>query len=287
MASSEMDVESNPTMELPSLELRLKEAEEILLKETAEASDFQKSKLRAQAARNWDIFYKRNTTNFFKDRHWTDREFAEELEPRGYSRRLLEVGCGVGNFIFPMLERNPDLFIYGCDFSPRAVEFVKENELYDESRCSAFVNDLTKDPLTLTIPKNSLDIVSAIFVLSAIPPEKLKDAVSNIASVLKEGGRVVFRDYARCDLAQMRFKSSSRVEKDLYVRQDGTLAYFFTIENTEKLFHQAGFNTVRIELVERNATNRKQGKFMQRIFVQAVFEKQSVCNDRIPVSSSV
>lgn len=30
-----------------------------------------------KAARYWDIFYKHNSINFFKDRHWLDREFPE------------------------------------------------------------------------------------------------------------------------------------------------------------------------------------------------------------------
>lgn len=40
-------------------------------------SDFKQMKLEREAQKNWDLFYKRNTTNFFKDRHWTTREFEE------------------------------------------------------------------------------------------------------------------------------------------------------------------------------------------------------------------
>ncbi len=40
-------------------------------------SDFKCLKLEKEAKKNWDLFYKRNSTNFFKDRHWTTREFTE------------------------------------------------------------------------------------------------------------------------------------------------------------------------------------------------------------------
>ena len=40
-------------------------------------SEFKKNKLELEAAKNWDLFYKRNKTNFYKDRHWTLREFEE------------------------------------------------------------------------------------------------------------------------------------------------------------------------------------------------------------------
>lgn len=50
--------------------------------------------------------------------------------------------------------------MYACDFSKRAVDMVKENENYDETRCKAFVCDLTVDKLTDNIPENSLDLVS-------------------------------------------------------------------------------------------------------------------------------
>ena len=31
--------------------------------------------LEKEASKNWDKFYMRNTTNFYKDRHWLFREF--------------------------------------------------------------------------------------------------------------------------------------------------------------------------------------------------------------------
>lgn len=43
---------------------------------------------------------------------------------------ILEVGCGVGNFLFPVLEESTaDAFFYACDFSPRAIAFVKVVDL--------------------------------------------------------------------------------------------------------------------------------------------------------------
>ena len=83
-------------------------------------------KLEQEAKRNWDIFYKHNTTNFFKDRHWLTREFPLlTSNPEDRQFRVLEVGCGVGNTIFPLLKENPRMFVYGCDLSPRAVALVQ------------------------------------------------------------------------------------------------------------------------------------------------------------------
>jgi methyltransferase-like protein 6 len=41
---------------------------------------------------------------------------------------IFEVGCGVGNFMFPLLEEEENIYFYACDFSKRAVEFVKVNK---------------------------------------------------------------------------------------------------------------------------------------------------------------
>lgn len=87
--------------------------------------------------------------------------------------------------------------------NPRAIELVKSNENYNEQRCKAFVCDVT-DPCAFMgdIPDSSLDLVSAIFVLSAIPPEKMKQVADNLKRVLKPGGKILFRDYGKSGLRE-------------------------------------------------------------------------------------
>ena len=63
---------------LPTCERVLtEEQKQHLAKDTNLVSDFKQTKLEKEAQKNWDLFYKRNSTKFFKDRHWTRREFKE------------------------------------------------------------------------------------------------------------------------------------------------------------------------------------------------------------------
>ncbi|KAJ9067132.1 hypothetical protein DSO57_1002618 [Entomophthora muscae] len=254
---------------------KVKKYDEILSKMEPTTTDFWKNKFKKEASKNWDLFYKRNTTNFFKDRHWINREFTELNESlnEGIPKVGFEIGCGVGNFIFPVLKENPQLFLHACDFSTRAIEFVKKHDEFDTSRCNPFVCDITKDDISSSIDQDSVDFASAIFVLSALPPEKMVGALLNIKKVLKPNGLIFFRDYAKYDAAQMRFKAENKLEDRLYVRQDGTLAYYFTIEELNQLFGEAGFKTVASEYVLRETVNVKKGISAERVFVQATFTK--------------
>ena len=67
-------------------------------------------RLEIDAQRNWDTFYKHNTTNFYKNRHYLVREFSELSsvlrDKKSDDKRaiLLDLGCGVGNAFWPMIE---------------------------------------------------------------------------------------------------------------------------------------------------------------------------------------
>ncbi|XP_023605268.1 methyltransferase-like protein 6 isoform X4 [Myotis lucifugus] len=159
------------------------EEEEKLKRDQTLVSDFKQQKLEKEAQKNWDLFYKRNSTNFFKDRHWTTREFEELRSCREFEDQkltILEAGCGVGNCLFPLLEEDLNIFAYACDFSPRAVEYVQQNPLYDTERCKVFQCDLTKDDLMEHVPPESVDVVLLIFVLSAVHPDKMHLVLQNI-----------------------------------------------------------------------------------------------------------
>ncbi|PRW58059.1 Methyltransferase 6 [Chlorella sorokiniana] len=231
----------------------------------------QAAKYEQQGARYWDLFYKRNFTNFFKDRHWLAREFPALLD----AAAVLEVGCGVGNTTFPLLEVNPSAQVYACDYAPTAVQLVKAHPDYAaSSRVHAFVADITADDLTAQVPAGSIDACTMIFVLSAIAPRLQRRAIRRVAATLRPGGRLLFRDYAAGDLCQERLAGEGRQQQlgdNFFVRWDGTCAYYFTEERVRAVFEAEGFVCEYIGAANKLLENRKKGEQMDRRFVQAVF----------------
>ncbi|CAM1326658.1 METTL6 (predicted) [Pycnogonum litorale] len=242
-------------------------------------SEFKQRKLEQDARKNWDIFYKRNETRFFKDRHWIKRELEELCLIRNDTAQeeskqvLLEVGCGVGNLIFPLIEESTAYFVYACDFSCRAIQFVQGNTLYDETKIKAFQCDVVKDNLADVIPAESVDVVTLMFVLSAIHPDNMGVALENIHKVLKPDGVILFRDYGLYDQAMLRFSPGSKLSENLYVRQDGTRAYYFSTECLSEIFTKSKYEVICNTYIQRKTENPKIGLSVPRIFVQAKFKK--------------
>ncbi|KAI7846222.1 hypothetical protein COHA_000292 [Chlorella ohadii] len=238
-------------------------------------------KYEQEGARYWDLFYKRNTTNFFKDRHWLAREFPALLD----AAAVLEVGCGVGNTTFPLLEVNPSAQVYACDYAPTAIRLVKENPAYAASgRVHAFVADITADDLTAQVPAGSVDACTMIFVLSAIAPALQRHAIRRVAAALRPGGRLLFRDYAAGDLCQERLSGEGKQQQlgdNFFVRWDGTCAYYFTeaspccgravADRVRSIFEAEGFDCEYVGAANKLMENRKKGEQLDRRFVQAVF----------------
>ncbi|KAI1304066.1 hypothetical protein EDD11_005240 [Mortierella claussenii] len=229
------------------------------------------------AAEYWNKFYAKNENKFFKDRHWLRIEFPElfqMVEADAGPKNVMEIGCGAGNTMFPMLmeSNNPELFVYGCDFSSTAVDVVRANPEYDEKRCNAFVWDLGADDIPPEVEPGSMDVLVLIFVLSALHPDKWENAMNNLFKLLKPGGLIVFRDYGRYDMAQLRFKKNRLLSDNFYVRGDGTRVYFFDSEEVVKLFGPK-FTVEQNAVDRRLIVNRLRQIKMYRVWLQGKFRK--------------
>ncbi|KIM90183.1 hypothetical protein PILCRDRAFT_59943 [Piloderma croceum F 1598] len=204
----------------------------------APVPDNEKSKYNENPSRHWNNFYKTNSSNFFRNRKWLHLEFPELLqatEQEAGPITITEIGCGAGNAVFPILasNKNPKLNLHAYDYSSQAVKLVQTNALYTDPPVGTIhgaVWDLTSsDTLPPGVEPGTVDIVILVFVISALHPDEWGRAIANIHKILKPGGLVLFRDYGRHDLTQLRFKAGRLLNENFYIRGDKTRVYFFEL----------------------------------------------------------
>jgi len=223
--------------------------------------------------KNWEKFYKNNKSNFFQDRHYILKEFTELKEDNRPSISLLDIGCGVGNSFYPLIKVKSNLIVYAFDFSNRAINNAKTHSIYEKIKNRIFLKKL--DLVNDEIDYPSCDYGILMFVLSAIKPEFHEKVIKKISEKINKNGILYFRDYARYDMAQIRFalRKKNKVGENLYMRKDKTLSYFFEQKEIENLFNKYNFKTVNSKLICRVIENRKENKKMNRLWLQIKFEK--------------
>mmetsp|Transcript_32904 Transcript_32904/g.69236 ORF Transcript_32904/g.69236 Transcript_32904/m.69236 type:complete len:533 (-) Transcript_32904:82-1680(-) len=137
--------------------------------------------------------------------------------------------------------------------------------------------------------EQSADIILLMFTLSAIGPHQqnhkhpnqprhsgVVNAVQNAARMLKEGGVILFRDYARYDDDQLQLNSvvGAQLCENFYVRgldenddedrsendsaTKGTGCYFFDLEEVREFAVNAGLEVLELEYITR--VYKKSGK---------------------------
>ncbi|KAL7722115.1 Methyltransferase type 12 domain-containing protein [Entamoeba marina] len=219
----------------------------------------------------WDKFYlkKRGFVASSSERNWMCREFKEIVYDPRDDIDVLEIGCGVGNSMVPLLRVNPSIKFYACDISKNAVLSVQEDE-YLQPYVTAFVHDITKPIPIETMPDNSVDYILLVFVLSTISPELFEQTLINLKRVLRPGGIFFFRDYAMGDMKEDIFEErGNKLSDRFYLRQDGTRIYFFTTEEISNLGKKLGFECIEEKVIEVTNINHKKQLTMSRKYVQA------------------
>ena len=278
--------------------------QQTLFQKDNKVSDFDKSRFNSQPEKWWDKFYSNNAANFFKDRKWLVQEFPilGKVTEEGYGPvTVLEVGAGAGNTAFPILamNQNPKLKLHACDYSKKAIDIIRAQSAYKSQPApilQADVWDAASEDLPPGLEAGSLDVILMIFIFSALSPDQWVAAVRNIFTLLKPGGEVLFRDYGRGDLAQVRFKKGRYLEQNFYVRGDGTRVYFFeaeelreiwggeatgaqasdadeAVEGVSNVVEDQRFEVVDLAVDRRMLVNRQRKLKMYRCWMQGRFRK--------------
>lgn len=255
------------------------------------------------AAERWDAFYA-SKPSFFKDRHLLRSAFPELMSesvraaperhmpplsasdpPAACDLFMVEAGCGVGNGVFPILRANPRMFALAFDFSAKAVALLRENPEYRADRVHGFEAELGDAETYVPVVRSRTEgrgahFATALWALSALPPgTQQRRAARGLADMLRPGGRVLVRDYAAGDMREAKFAGRGQAVADedgtgrLFLRGDGTFAYFFEKDELRALFEDAGLITDTCGYEERDVVNRRDDVTMRRRWVQAKFHK--------------
>ncbi|SMQ52500.1 unnamed protein product [Zymoseptoria tritici ST99CH_3D7] len=269
-----------------------------------QVSDFDKKRFNDQPEKWWNKFYSNNQANFFKDRKWLFQEFPvlAEVTKEGYGPvTVLEVGAGAGNTAFPVLalNHNPELRLHACDYSKKAIDVIRSQPAYLEQTGSILHADVWDAASSTELPpgltEGTVDVIVMIFIFSALSPDQWTQAVANAWNLLKPGGEVLFRDYGRGDLAQVRFKKGRYLDENFYVRGDGTRVYFFDQQELRHIWggvDEAGdaaastekessygtesshrFEILNLAVDRRMLVNRQRKLKMYRCWMQGHFRK--------------
>ena len=99
---------------------------------------------------------------------------------------VLDVGCGTGTNL--MLYREAGCNVFGIDLSPAMVEIAQKKL---GNRADIRLGDASKMPYS----DDSFDLVTAFFILHEMPNRIRPAVISEMARVVKHGGRILLIDY--------------------------------------------------------------------------------------------
>lgn len=227
----------------------------------------------------WELFFgNHNSGNFFRPRNYLFAEFQNWLSLSNTdegcqqdSLTVVEVGCGHGSSMYPLIKSLPFLAKYtATDYSLNALAILEKNPSYDKNRITTAFWDVTKSPDFEGTFQTHSDALLCIFALSAVKPEHHVASLRNMAAVLKPNGVILFRDYGLHDMTM--YRHTKRYAEKLFERNDKTLSYYFDLDYMREIVRQSGLIIVELSYATVEVQNRRMANSMKRVFVHAVIK---------------
>lgn len=226
---------------------------------------------------------------------------------------VLECGCGTGSSLLPLLFNFPssNCIYVGFDISVHALNHFKKNPLasslisqqklflfqYDivglllpdehEAKKIKMEKSATELYMRSFLDKNftelkgiESDVVLLIFVLSSLPSlNAMGLCLRRLWNVMKPRSILLFRDYGLGDHNFFRYISRDQgtVNELGFRKADGTTQMFFEKDFVTALFLKCGFECYEGYGATYHCNhihNRKNGKSMNKIFVNGIFQRK-------------
>jgi SAM-dependent methyltransferase len=249
-----------------------REAEEILA--TFESGDL----AQIPAGESWEGFYSRHSNKFFQPKRYLCLEFPSLR----LASRILDIGCGTGSSLLPILMdavaagRGGEVSAVGLDASHTAVAAASAAAVSLECPVSVEFRavDVALSDWGLGDDEGTFDAALLIFSLSAMPPQFHQVVLQRAVAALKPGGSIYFRDYARGDMTQLRLPKASLCPDGAHVRGDRTVAFFFTEDYVRSLFASLDLEIISLEGLVRVLLNKKTGQKMNRRWIHLEAKKR-------------
>ena len=238
---------------------------------------------------SWNHFYQLHSSGkIYKPRKYLIPEFQDFLFLPSIDC-ILEVGCGYGCTMFPVLEalskrdRKEPLRYIATDISVEALQILKNHPLYskyDSQIISTAWNIAQVSFLDTFAVEHDVDAIFSIFTLSAVRPQEHHECFMRFKELLSHNTRnppdlpktkyIFFRDYGVYDFTMLD-KHQIRHGEFLYRRLDGTYCFYFSLEYLRGLVESLGMRVVELSYATVINYNRKTKEKMYRIFIHGVF----------------
>ncbi len=150
-------------------------------------------------------------------------------------RIVLELGVGNGKTLKSIISQKPKK-VYALDFSLEALKIIKINY--------PLVQIINSNIVNIPIEDNFFEVVVCYFTLNNLLKKDRKKAVNEINRVLKKGGILLFRDFAKGDFRQK--LSQKSIEKNSIINKNGIICHFFNEEELKNLFYN--FKSIKIDI---------------------------------------
>ena len=167
--------------------------------------------------------------------------------------RVLDIGCGTGSLMLPVVQKFREVEVFGIDFDPTLLALAEKRLSEYGDRAHLVQVDL-RDDSWLSLISNPIDAAISATALHWLNTEQLERFYGQLARILRSGGIFLNADHVRSDCERIQEARQKHRDRMLEQERDGSA------EDWEDFWEAYGRALkIDIESLHRNVTGPWEG----------------------------